>query len=59
MYVDFWILSLFSVLFGICAVWNRKRGLQEDVQGTLELLKELKIIEIENDEIIPARKTGV
>ena len=46
MFVDFWILSLFSILFGICAIWNYRRGLNMGVAETLVALASEKIIKI-------------
>ena len=46
MFVDLWVLSLFSILFGICAVWNYKRGLNVGVAETLVALAMEKIIKI-------------
>lgn len=46
MFVDLWVLSLFSVLFGICAVWNHNRGKQIGVAETIVSLAMDKIIKI-------------
>lgn len=53
MFVDIWVLSMFSVLFGICAVWNYKRGKQIGVAETIVSLAMDKIIKITpNGEIV-------
>lgn len=46
MFVDIWVLSLFSILFGICAVWNYRRGKQIGVAETIVSLAVEKIIKI-------------
>lgn len=53
MFVDFWVLSLFSILFGVCAVWNFKRGKQIGTAETIVSLAIEKIIKITpNGEIV-------
>jgi hypothetical protein len=49
MFVDLWILSLFSILFGICAVWNHHRGRSMGIAETLVALTAEKIIKITSD----------
>jgi len=46
MFVDIWVLSLFGILFGICAVWNYNRGKQIGVAETIVSLAIEKIIKI-------------
>lgn len=48
MYVDFWVLAIFVVLFGIMAVWNRNAGFDEGVRSTLTNLLELRVITIDD-----------
>lgn len=53
MFVDLWILSLFSILFGVCAVWNFRRGRDIGIAETLVSLSFDKIIKITpNGEIV-------
>jgi len=56
MYVDFWILGLFAILVGFCAVWNRNIGIQMGIEGTLQKLIDEKIIRIVGDEVIPCTR---
>lgn len=53
MFVDLWVLSLFSILFGICAVWNHKRGYylgnQAGIAETLVTLSVEKFIKVRAD----------
>lgn len=49
MFVDIWVLSLFSILFGICAVWNYHRGRSMGIAETLVTLTAEKIIKITPD----------
>ena len=46
MFVDLWVLSLFSVLFGICAVWNFHKGRSRGIAETIVSLSIEKIIKI-------------
>lgn len=53
MFVDIWILSIFSVLFGICAVWNYNKGKRIGTAETIVSLAMDKIIKITaNGEIV-------
>ena len=36
MFVDLWVVSIFSILFGVCAVWNRMRGIHVGIEKTLD-----------------------
>ena len=57
MFVDIWILAIFSLVVGLCAVWNRYRGFRDGVIGTVEALEDQNIIKIADDgEILPYRK---
>jgi hypothetical protein len=56
MYVDLWVFGIFAVLFGVCAVWNRMRGITQGIEATLDKLESDKIIEIIGDDIIPYRR---
>jgi len=52
MFVDLWVVCIFSILFGVCAVWNYTRGLHIGVEKTLDKLLEDKIIRIVNDRVV-------
>ena len=56
MYVDLWVFGIFAALFGVCAVWNRMRGITHGIEATLDKLESDKIIEIIGDDIIPYRR---
>jgi hypothetical protein len=56
MFVDLWVFGIFAILFGVCAVWNRMRGITQGIEATLDKLETDKIIEIVNDEVIPYRR---
>lgn len=56
MFVDLWIVSLFSLLFGACAVINFRLGVNKGVEGTLTVLADRKIIAVVDDEVVPYRK---
>lgn len=49
MFVDLWVLSLFSILFGICAVWNYHKGRSVGIAETIVSLTIEKIIKIKAD----------
>lgn len=53
MYIDYWVIAIFAVLFGICAWRNRNSGIEIGIQGTLDKLLHDKIIIIHNDEVLP------
>lgn len=53
MFVDIWVLSLFSLLFGVCAWWNRTAGLRDGIEGTLNTLLDNNIIEMNGNEVVP------
>ena len=52
MFVDLWVVSIFSILFGVCAVWNRMRGIHVGIEKTLDKLVEDRIIRIVNDRVV-------
>lgn len=56
MFVDLWIVSLFSLLFGGCAWWNFNAGVKKGIESTLIVLAEQKVIRIEDDEVFPYSK---
>jgi hypothetical protein len=51
--VDVWIISLFAVLFGACAVINYRLGVSKGVEGTLNVLIDQKIIKVNGDIVSP------
>ena len=53
MFIDIWIVCLFSILFGICAVINYRLGVLRGIDATLTVLADDKIITIEDDKIVP------
>lgn len=59
MYVDVWILALFSLLFGACAYINYNMGVKKGVEATLTVLESEKIIVINGEDIEPYRKEVV
>lgn len=56
MFVDLWIVSIFSLLFGACAVINFKMGVRQGIRGTLCVLEQEKIITVEGDDVKPYKK---
>lgn len=59
MFVDIWIVGLFSLLFGACAWWNYSSGVLRGVETTLQVLQDQKIIKIEEQGIVPYKKESV
>jgi hypothetical protein len=59
MFVDLYIVALFSLLFGVCAWWNYRKGVNDGVVSTLRVLVDDKIISVHNDKIIPYRKKKI
>jgi hypothetical protein len=57
MFVDLWIVGIFAILVGICAVWNRNIGYREGIQDTVEQMLEDKLIGISGNKIVPYRNT--
>jgi hypothetical protein len=53
MFIDLWIVSLFSLLFGACAYINYNMGIRRGIEGTLDMLVDQKIITLEDDEVLP------
>jgi hypothetical protein len=56
MFVDIWIVALFSFLFGACAVYNYNRGITRGIEGTLDMLEKEKIIIIRGDDVFSGTK---
>lgn len=56
MYVDLWIVALFSCLFGFCAVFNYTIGRRKGILDTLLLLESEKVIMVVNDEVVPYKE---
>lgn len=56
MFVDLWIVSLFSLLFGFCAVFNYKLGVRRGIEGTLVVLQNEKIIKVNGESVVTYRK---
>lgn len=56
MFVDLWIVSLFSLLFGACAYINYNMGVKKGIETTLFILEEQKVIQIDGEDIQPYKK---
>jgi hypothetical protein len=56
MFVDLWIVSLFSLLFGACAYINYNMGLRKGIEATLDVLENDKIIMMHGDQVVPYRE---
>jgi hypothetical protein len=56
MFVDIWIVSLFSLLFGVCAYINYNMGIKKGIETTLHILEAEKVIQIDGEDIQPYRK---
>jgi hypothetical protein len=56
MFIDLWIVALFSVLYGICAWTSRAAGVKEGELNVLRRLIANDIIKIENDRIVPCER---
>lgn len=52
MFVDLWILSLFSLLFGACAYFSRKSGERAGAMLLLKTLIEQNVIMIKDNKIV-------
>jgi uncharacterized membrane protein YeiB len=59
MFIDLWIVCLFSLLFGACAYINYNRGIEKGVEDTLAVLQREKIIVINGEDILPYNKEVV
>ena len=55
MFIDLWIVCIFSLLFGACAYINYNMGIRRGIEGTLDMLVDQKIITLEDDEVLPYR----
>ena len=55
MFLEYWMIAVLILAFGICAVYNRKVGHVEGIIGTLNRLIEEKVILIEEGEPVPYR----
>jgi hypothetical protein len=53
MFVDIWVLALFSLLFGVCAWTSRSAGVKAGEVEILRRLHDAKIIMLENGRIVP------
>lgn len=58
MYVDFWILLIFALLYGVMAVWNRKEGFRDGCNSTIDQLIDDGLI-TEDDLERVMRKKGI
>ena len=47
MYLEPWMLGTLALTFGICAVWNYRKGIRMGAFNTLEVLENDKIIMID------------
>lgn len=56
MFIDIWVVCLFSILFGACAYINYNMGVRRGIEGTLGLLEDQKIISIIGDDVQPYQK---
>ena len=56
MYLEPWMLVVSVLAFAFCAYWNRKSGIIEGVEYTLETLIEQKIIEVKEDKFVPYKE---
>jgi hypothetical protein len=56
MFIDLWIVGIFSLLFGACAWWNYRNGINDGIRATLAVLADDKIIAVENDKVVPYKK---
>jgi hypothetical protein len=58
MFVDLWIVGIFSLLFGACAYINYNRGIKRGIEATLTVLEQEKIIRINGDDVLPYNAKG-
>jgi hypothetical protein len=56
MFVDLWIVALFSLLFGGCAWWNYRKGVTDGITTTLNVLLDDKVIDVIGDKIVPHKE---
>jgi hypothetical protein len=56
MFVDLWIVGLFSLLFGACAWWNHSAGVRKGIEATLAVLEQEKVIRFDNGDVVPYSK---
>lgn len=55
MFIDLYIVCLFSVLFGICAWWNFSAGVRRGIEATLAVLEKEKVIAFKGTDVVPYR----
>jgi hypothetical protein len=59
MFIDLWIVCIFSLLFGACAYINYNRGIKKGIETTLLVLENQKIIRINGEDVLPYNKEVV
>lgn len=59
MFIDLWIVVIFSLLFGACAYINYNRGVRKGIEATLTVLEKEKIIRIKGEDVLPYNKEVV
>lgn len=59
MFIDLWIVCIFSLLLGACAYINYNRGIKKGIEATLTVLEEQKIIRINGEDVLPYNKEVV
>jgi hypothetical protein len=59
MFIDLWIVCIFSLLFGACAYINYNRGIKKGIETTLLVLEDQKIIRINGEDVLPYNKEVV
>jgi hypothetical protein len=55
MFIEYWMIAVLIITFGICACYNRKIGIALGTIATLQRLVDDKIVAIENDKLVPYR----
>ena len=48
MFLEPWMLGTLAITFGICAVWNYKKGMKTGAFSTLDMLENDRVIMIDN-----------
>jgi len=55
MFLEYWMIAVLALAFGLNALYNRKVGIAIGTIATLQRLVDDKVVLIEDDQIVPYR----
>jgi hypothetical protein len=55
MFLEYWMIAVLALAFGLNALYNRKVGIAVGTIATLQRLMEDKVVLIEDGEVVPYR----